>query len=73
MVAQRKKGAGVSLFLRGKTVSAFAEAELNEKAVEARMFDYVRHMPMAAKSLGVRLENKTPNPEDIRCVAKKRS
>ena len=58
------------MLLRGKTVNAFAEAELDEKAVEARMFAYIRHMPMAAKSLGVRLESKTPNPEDIRRVAK---
>src|SRR6185503_7736950 len=46
-----KHGAMVSLLLKGKTVPAFAEAELDENAVEARMFDYFQQMPMAAKPL----------------------
>ena len=67
-----KNGATVCLLLKGKTVSAFAEAELDEKAVETHMLDYVHQMPMAAKPLGIRMENKTPNGDDLRRVAKDR-
>jgi hypothetical protein len=67
-----KNGGTVSLLLKGKTVSAFAEAELDEKAVEIHMLDYVRQMPMAAKPLGIRMENKSPNREDVARVAKDR-
>jgi len=65
-----RNGAVVSLLLKGKTVSAFAEAELDEKAVEARMSDYIRCIPMAAKPLGIRVENKSANEEDLTRVAK---
>ena len=64
-----KHGANISFLLKGKTIHAFAEAELNEKAVEERMLDYVRHIPLAAKSLGIRMENNTPNEEDVRRAA----
>lgn len=67
-----RNGARVSLLLRGKTVNAFAQAELDDKAVEARLLDYVQHLPMAAKSLGIRMENKTPSMEDVARVAKDR-
>ena len=67
-----RNGANVSLLLKGKTVHAFAEAELDEKAVETHMFDYIRRMPMAAKPLGIRMENKTPNREDLMRAAKDR-
>ena len=67
-----RNGAKVSLLLKGKTVDAFAEAELDEKAVEARMVDYIRCIPMAAKSLGIRVENKSPNREDIARMTKDR-
>jgi deazaflavin-dependent oxidoreductase (nitroreductase family) len=67
-----KNGANVSLFLNGKTVTAFAEAEMNEKAVEKHLLEYIRHMPMTAKSFGIRMENKIPYPADIARVAKDR-
>jgi len=67
-----KNGAMVSLLLKGKSVNAFAETELDEKAVGARMLDYIRRMPMAAKPLGIRMENKSPNREDVARVAKDR-
>lgn len=67
-----KNGANVSLLLKGKTVSAFAEAELNEKAVEECMLDYIRQVPMAAKPLGIRMENTVPNREDLASAAKDR-
>jgi deazaflavin-dependent oxidoreductase (nitroreductase family) len=67
-----KNGANVSVLLNGKTVNAFAEAEMNEKAVETHLLDYIQHMPMITRSLGIRMENKTPNTEDIARVGKDR-
>jgi deazaflavin-dependent oxidoreductase (nitroreductase family) len=63
-------GSKVSLLLKGKLVDAFAQAELDEKDVEARMLDYIRQVPMAAKPLGIRMENRSPNWEDVARVAK---
>jgi deazaflavin-dependent oxidoreductase (nitroreductase family) len=65
-----KNGAHVTLLLKGKTVSAFAEAELDEKAVEARMLDYIQRVPMAAKPLGIHMQNKSPDRADVARVAK---
>jgi len=65
-------GANVTLLLKGKTMDAFAEAELDEKTVEIHLFDYIQHIPLAAKPLGIRIENKLPNAEDVRRVAKDR-
>ena len=67
-----RNGSRVSLLLKGNRIDAFAQAELDEKAVEARMFDYLRKMPMAAKPLGIRMENASPNREDVALVAKDR-
>jgi hypothetical protein len=65
-------GAEVSLLLKRKPVTAIAETDLDEKAVEARMYEYVKHVPQAAKSLGIRLENGNANAEDIARTAKER-
>jgi len=67
-----KNGENVTLLLKGKTVSAFAEAELDEEAVETHLLDYIQHIPMAARSLGLRIENKIPDPEDMKRLAKDR-
>jgi deazaflavin-dependent oxidoreductase (nitroreductase family) len=67
-----KNGAAVSLLLRGKAVHAFAEAQLNEEDVKIRLLEYVRHQPLSARSLGIRMENKVPNTEDVARVAKER-
>jgi deazaflavin-dependent oxidoreductase (nitroreductase family) len=67
-----RNGASVSLLLRGKSRPAFAELELDEQAVEARLFDYIQQVPLTAKPLGIRMENKNPNREDIRRVARDR-
>ena len=67
-----RNGANVSLLLKGKTVNAFAEAEMDETAIEKRLLEYIRLTPMAAKSLGIRMENRTPNAADIARVAKDR-
>jgi len=60
------------LLLKRKPVSALAEPELDEKVVEARMFEYLDHILMAAKQLGIRMENGKPNAEDIARIAKDR-
>jgi hypothetical protein len=67
-----KNGADVALLLKGMPIKAFAQAELDAQAVETRMVDYVQHVPMAAGSLGIRVENKAPNMGDIARVAKDR-
>jgi deazaflavin-dependent oxidoreductase (nitroreductase family) len=67
-----KNGANVSLLLNGKKMNAFAEAELNEKAVEKLLVEYIHHLPVSARSFGVRMENKIPSTEDITRVAKDR-
>lgn len=65
-------GASVSMRLRGKDVNGFAEVVLDENAVAAQVQDYLHHIPMAARSLGVRIENGTANPDDAARVAKER-
>jgi len=67
-----KNGADVSLLLKGKPIKAFAQAELDTRSVETRMVEYIQHMPIAARSLGIRVENKAPNMGDITRVAKDR-
>ena len=65
-------GANVNLLLKRKPVHGIAETELDGKAVETRMFEYIQHVPRAAKPLGIHVENKTPNTEDIVRTAKDR-
>ena len=65
-------GAEVGLLLKRKPVTAFAEPDLDESAVEVRMYEYVKHVPQAAKPLGIRVENGNANAEDIARTAKDR-
>ena len=65
-------GATVELFLKRKPAHAQAEVELEGCDVEKHISDYVRHIPQAARSLGIRMENKNPNPEDVAKVARDR-
>jgi hypothetical protein len=60
------------LLLKRKPVTAFAEPDLDEKAVEARIVEYLDHVPMAAKQMNVRMEEGKPNAEDIARTAKDR-
>ena len=62
-------GAEVSLLIKGKTLLARAEADLDETDVEVQLCEYIRQIPMAARSLGIRVENKTPNRDDVARVA----
>lgn len=65
-----KGGAEVEMRIRGKDVNGFAEAILDEEAVSAQVTEYIRHIPMAARGLGVRVENGEPHPEDVVRLAK---
>ena len=67
-----KDGAEVSMRIHGKNVNGFAEAILDEKAIAARIGEYLLHVPLAIKPLGVRIENGEANPEDAARVAKER-
>ena len=65
-------GADVELLLGRRLVAAFAELELDEGDVQARMHDYIKHVPRAAKPLGIRVENGIVNAEDAERVGKDR-
>ena len=65
-------GAQVEMRLRGKEVAGFAEAILDEEAVAAQVVEYVRHIPMSVRALGVRVENGELNPEDAARLARER-
>jgi deazaflavin-dependent oxidoreductase (nitroreductase family) len=65
-----KGGAEASLLLKRKPVTAFAELDLDADDVKAHMVEYIKHMPQAAKPLGIRVENGNANAEDIAYTAK---
>jgi hypothetical protein len=65
-------GANVTLLLKRKPMNGFAETELEGEAVEALMYHYVKHIPQAAKPMGIRVENGVANAEDIARTAKDR-
>ncbi|MBL8101350.1 MAG: nitroreductase family deazaflavin-dependent oxidoreductase [Anaerolineales bacterium] len=65
-------GARVDLLLKRRSVQGFADTELDEKSVEARMHEYIRHVPQAAKPMGIRMDNKIPNPADVANISKDR-
>ena len=67
-----KDGAEVDLHLHGKEQKGFAEAILDESVVAAHVGDYIRHLPISAGALGVRIENGVPNAEDFARLAKER-
>ena len=65
-------GAQVSLFLKRTPVTAFAEPDLDPVSVEARMVEYLKHVPQAAKPMGIRMDNGVVNTDDIARTAKDR-
>lgn len=67
-----REGAEVEILLKKKTMKGFAEAELDEKAVEARMDEYLCHVPQAARPLGVHMENGVPDHEDVQRIAREK-
>ncbi|HSG43532.1 MAG TPA: nitroreductase family deazaflavin-dependent oxidoreductase [Anaerolineales bacterium] len=60
-----KDGADVKLLLKGKSTSAFAEIVAEEDEVEKLLADYVKHIPISAHGLGIRLEHDVPNKDDV--------
>lgn len=60
-----QSGANVDLLLKRKHVSGFAELVQNESLVQARLCDYIMHIPQAAKPMNIRVENGSPNADDI--------
>jgi len=67
-----QNGAEVEMRIRGKDVTGFAETVLDEGAVASQLGDYLKHFPMAAKPMGVQMENGRPHPEDAAKLAKER-
>ena len=67
-----KDGAEVEMRIRGKNVKGLAVAVLDEGAVAEQVLEYVRHIPMSARALGVRMENGEPNLEDAARLANER-
>ncbi|MBI5962901.1 MAG: nitroreductase family deazaflavin-dependent oxidoreductase [Chloroflexi bacterium] len=65
-------GADVNLLLKRKPVNGIANTELDCKVVEARMVEYFKHVPQSAKLMGIRVEKKIPNAEDVARIAKDR-
>ncbi len=48
-------GAEVEMRIRGKNTAGFAEAIMDEESVVHQLREYLEHVPMAAKPMGVRL------------------
>jgi deazaflavin-dependent oxidoreductase (nitroreductase family) len=62
-------GAQVELLLKRKPLTAFAELEVDGKSVEARLCEYLIHVPQAAKPMGIRVENGRADAGDVARVA----
>jgi hypothetical protein len=67
-----KGSAQVELLLRRTPVTGIADIELDEKVVQTRLVEYLRHVPQAAKPMGIRMENRKPNHEDVARAANDR-
>ncbi len=65
-------GACVRMHLHGRDIEGFAEAVVDEEAVARQVAEYVQHIPMAARSLGVRVEQGSANADDARQLAKEK-
>ena len=65
-------GAKVEMRIRGKNVTGFAEVVLCEEVVASQLGEYLKHVPMATKPMGVRMENGEPHPNDAARLAKER-
>jgi deazaflavin-dependent oxidoreductase (nitroreductase family) len=65
-------GAPVHLQLRGKDVEGFAETLLDEESAATQIGEYVSHFPMSVRTLGIRMNNGKPEPEDLARSARER-
>jgi deazaflavin-dependent oxidoreductase (nitroreductase family) len=62
----------VCIRLYGKEVEGFAEVLEEEEVVAAQLQDYLRHIPMAARSFGIHVEDGMINATDAARLAKER-
>ena len=60
------------MLLKRKPITVIADLVVDEKSVESHLSEYIKHMPQAAKPLGIRIENGNVNAEDIVRTAKDR-
>ena len=67
-----KGGAEVKLLLRRERIAAIAEPELEAACVEVHLLEYLQHIPQAAKSMGIRVQNGQADREEIRQAARDR-
>ena len=67
-----KGGAEVSLRLRGRDWRGMADVILDRQAVALRICEYVRRLPLSARSLGVGIQDGAPVPDDTNRAAEKR-
>lgn len=65
-------GGEVEVRLHGHDMTGLGEVVLDEKAVAARIVQYVLHIPVSARSIGLRIENGKPNPEDLARLSRER-
>jgi hypothetical protein len=54
-----RRGAEVSLLLKRESVTGFAEVDLDEKSVEARMYEYLKYMPQKHWEFVLKMELQT--------------
>ena len=66
------KDALVTLSYQGHVVKGRAEAILDEQSVAQQIGEYVRHLPMSAGPLGVKLINGCVNAQDAVRLAKEK-
>ncbi len=65
-------GARVQLYLHGKEAAGTAALVTDESSVACQIGEYIRHLPMAARALGVRLDHGAINPIDAARIARER-
>ena len=67
-----RNGAEVELLLKHRPATAHADLVTDIEQVESHLWDYLRHAPLAAKPMGIRMQDKRPNNEDLARVARER-
>lgn len=65
-------GAEVTLLLKRRPATAYAETVLDEEVVETQLHNYLQHRPQAAKPLGIRVNRGILNADDIEHLANDR-
>jgi deazaflavin-dependent oxidoreductase (nitroreductase family) len=60
-----RSGAPVTLLLRGKVYRAVAQTVEGAEEVAALLGDYVRRMPISARSFKIRMKAGEPDPDDL--------